>query len=586
MNMTGKKILPAYPVGENDFTDAEKAAQRKNADCLNKEIKNAILDGNNYLKVPCGVYRFNNSAVEKPLTIDRADGLTIDFSESMIYSEDANAEAILLRNCKNVAIKNFMADYDPLPYIQGTIREIDSVSKTVTVEFDDGYTQPDDDWEKNAGGVMKFIYFSPDGKKMISSAEKYYTYYTTLAVQNGERSLVKIGERVYKIRLSRDYIFSPNTPVTVGCRVAIPWRRARTVFLFGCENVTVESAQIYAAPGYCLNEVYGNGGNVYRKISILRRPGTGRLISTNADCFHSSCMQRGPVVENCSFSYSSDDFINIRGYFNVVTETGKDYLEIAAPSPYGDYGDNRTFRIGDRLEFFKFTDTEFINIAELKVKSVQDITKEKGNPQLGDISKKMNESTGAKIRSGLQIKILKVTFCGDISPIEQYAMCYSPNLCGGGAVIRGNDFSDGYARGMIIRCRGAKIFSNKITDVAQSAIVLYGSAEELEPFVPDNCTVEKNTIDNANIQGSFGICNSAITISAKQFVSDDLSYHGDNVNVRENHISNSGDYSIAVNMYNNAVITDNIISNGQCRSNKDDDILIINSVADVRDNGG
>ncbi len=28
MNMTGKKILPAYPVGENDFTDAEKAAQK------------------------------------------------------------------------------------------------------------------------------------------------------------------------------------------------------------------------------------------------------------------------------------------------------------------------------------------------------------------------------------------------------------------------------------------------------------------------------------------------------------------------------------------------------------------------------
>ncbi len=104
--------------------------------------------------------------------------------------------------------------------------------------------------------------------------------------------------------------------------------------------------------------------------------------------------------------------------------------------------------------------------------------------------------------------------------------------------------------------------------------------------MPDNCTVEKNTIDNANIQGSFGICNSAITISAKQFVSDDLSYHGDNVTVRENHISNSGDYSIAVNMYNNAVIIDNIISNGNCRSNKDDDILIINSVADVRDNGG
>lgn len=198
----------------------------------------------------------------------------------------------------------------------------------------------------------------------------------------------------------------------------------------------------------------------------------------------------------------------------------------------------------------------------------------------------MHESTGAKIRSGLQIKILRVTFYGDISQIGRYEVCYSPNLCGGGAVIRGNDFSVGYGRGMIIRCHNAKISSNKIADIAQSAIVLYGAAEELEPFIPNNCTVEKNIIDNANVQGSYGICNSAIAISTKQFVSDNLSYRGDNVTVRGNHISNSGDYSIAVSMYNNAVITDNIISNGHCRSNKDDDIIIINSAADVRDNGG
>lgn len=555
--MTGYAVHgAAYP--DDALQTDNIAAERSAAAALNEAISECVENKVSEFVIPEGNYRFNNDVTDG-FVLNGAENLTIDCSNAIFYSEKPK-ELIVLKNCKNVTLKNFKLDYNPLPYLQGTLTGTDKENRTLTVEFDsDGYTLPDDTWNNASGSLMKFIYFSPDGKELISSRAEYDKTFLEW-VAEGTDKFTQIDANTYKIKLSesRGYIFSENSPAGKGVRFAIPWRRSRAVFLFGCENVTIENADIYAYPGYCFNEVYGNGGNVYRNINVVRRPGTDRLLSGNADTLHSSCMVRGPVVENCTWEYAGDDFINIRGYYNVVLKNNGDSLYIAVPWPYGNYGDNQTFGEGDELEFLKYTSAEFKKTASAGVVKIEESGMTVTDAELAESFKNTN---GTAIRTGLPMKVLKVTFDGDISGVPEYSLCFSRNRCGGGAVIRNNRFSDNLSRAVLIRGDNAVIIGNTISRTGTASIVIKGDANELEAGLPDNAVIKQNHIYYANnLGGTYDSYRSAAIIAnLSQANSRDTTYRGRGIDISDNYIYGCGAYAISMKMYEDSAVYNNKI---------------------------
>jgi len=59
------------------------------------------------------------------------------------------------------------------------------------------------------------------------------------------------------------------------------------------EKVIFNSLSIYGSTNLAIHEQGGAGGNVYHNLKLIRRPGSNRLMVSNADGFHSSCTGTG-----------------------------------------------------------------------------------------------------------------------------------------------------------------------------------------------------------------------------------------------------------------------------------------------------
>src|SRR5258708_35472667 len=123
------------------------------------------------------------------------------------------------------------------------------------------------------------------------------------------------------------------------------------------------------------------GGMVLQNVSIVPGPRpagatTDRLVSTNSDGSHFITVERGPTIQDCTFANTSDDAVNVHGfYYYVVQKTApRRYLL----SPKWDIGlmagdaiescENVTFRSLGRTKIVQLTQRK---APELKAKIAQ-----------------------------------------------------------------------------------------------------------------------------------------------------------------------------------------------------------------------
>ena len=68
--------------------------------------------------------------------------------------------------------------------------------------------------------------------------------------------------------------------------------------------MTAVNVTIYARGNMGFLETAGEGGNVYRGVKIIRKPGSAGLMALNADGFHSSGVGVGPALEESEISFT------------------------------------------------------------------------------------------------------------------------------------------------------------------------------------------------------------------------------------------------------------------------------------------
>jgi hypothetical protein len=69
----------------------------------------------------------------------------------------------------------------------------------------------------------------------------------------------------------------------------------------------------------------GAGSMMLQKVSIVPGPRpkgatTDRLVSTNSDGSHFITVEQGPTIEDCAFANTSDDAVNVHGFYYYVVE--------------------------------------------------------------------------------------------------------------------------------------------------------------------------------------------------------------------------------------------------------------------------
>ena len=116
---------------------------------------------------------------------------------------------------------------------------------------------------------------------------------------------------------------NPSTlePVKTGERGGL------TYLVVNSSHVLTVDYTLHGGGTEAIVETGGNGPNTFRRVRVTRRPvnslagyGPVRLLASNADGFHSSCVVHGPTLEDSEFAFTGDDLLNIHSRIDIVLQ--------------------------------------------------------------------------------------------------------------------------------------------------------------------------------------------------------------------------------------------------------------------------
>jgi len=535
----------AYPPDIASWSDELKLAQRTAARKLVAHVAAAAKRGDTEFRIPPGHYRFNRHGPQH-FELCNVKDLIIDASGATFWFDGRfRTDSVNLVGCKNVTIRGLTVDYDPLPYAQGEIVMIDKTSKTVDMHIDSGFPLPDASWTKVVGKI-KAVFYGKD-RRMIEVRMDWV------------KTLEPLGDRVYRVSFKFSWIFEPiyKSDIKLGDRLCLPDRSMRMSFMSsGCERTTLEDITVYSCPQMAFTEVGGEGGHVYRRCKVIRRPGTKRLMACNADVFHSNTVRRGPTIEGCEFSHSGDDFVNIHGFFFMVHEQRSPTQLVLANQYQPD-----CYSIGSELSFYAFADLRPLGKAEVvKMTAI-------GDQDTFEACKRMPAELRKQHHNVRDFHPRNIyPYLVDLdAPVEtaKYDIVGCSYRAGNGAVVRNNYLHDGFTRGILLKCSHAVVEGNRIERDGMGSIAVAAERFWMEgPFVRDVVIRDNTIVDPGRMFLSHNWNTAklgAITVVSQAHVGLTRGCHNENVRIVGNRIVRPAACGIAVMNARDCVIEGNTI---------------------------
>lgn len=357
---------------------------------------------------------------------------------------DGFMEPISLRDCENVTLCGITVDHLRKPYSRGIIRDVKDVSedgsvKSCTVEFDS-----DCPIEETSPRALR---------------RKFYD-------AELERELVPdVEDSEYVDRHHIKYIFSS----AAGLRDGVEFYTVHTyhsrpaVLIENAKNITLEDVTIHSQPGM---GVVGNRSEdiTLRRLSVV--PSIGHHYSTNTDGTHFTSMKGLLRIEDCTFEYQGDDFVNVHNYYHAIVSREADNICcMQEKTPDGTHAQSLDYPDeGDTLELTNRLTMELIDT--FRVVSC--------TPMADDwmcrveLDHALPECTDGLLLSDVtRLPRLEVVGC--------HALCH-------------------HARSILIKTRDVLIEGNTFRDVRGSAIHVAPEAHWYEGVSPANVVIRNNRI--------------------------------------------------------------------------------------------
>ena len=242
------------------------------------------------------------------LRVRGAKDLVIEGVGTTLVFADKDGTTWSFDSCRNITLRGFTIDYDPLPFVQGRITGRSKDGKQYDFTVCDGYPG----LSKEDSGLYRQAYiFEPDRPRWKPWVPDLYA-----------RQVEIIDER--HGRFIMGYVPKYHDLIEVGDRIVLTIRSGSAIRMNDCENVRIEDVTFLAAPGCAYLGRYMRGDNYYRYTIKPGPPPPGatesRLVSTCADGLNIAFATKGPTIEDCRFSFMGDDSVNLHGVTFVVVD--------------------------------------------------------------------------------------------------------------------------------------------------------------------------------------------------------------------------------------------------------------------------
>jgi uncharacterized protein (TIGR03437 family) len=246
--------------------------------------------------------------------LNSASNLQLNFQNSDLRFAFSNVSAIECINCASVMLENFSIDYQQLPFTQVTVASVNAAAKSFAYQTIPGYQDPSG---FNANRA-------PDG----SDAIYMFIFRNGVPIQQVGRLTASrpVSGGVISISDVNDPWATPTalSAVQPGDTIVFSDRSGPPALnIVNGQNVAVEGVSIYASGQIGMYFGRTNGATADR-VQVIPRPGTTRLISTNADGIHTSFALGPNIFTNNIVRRTCDDALAIADSWlaTVTTVTG------------------------------------------------------------------------------------------------------------------------------------------------------------------------------------------------------------------------------------------------------------------------
>ncbi len=388
-----------------------------------------------------GTYNINNEwslYAIKNITI-KGQGVN-----TAIVITNPKSKGLSLPLTSNVIIKNLSLDYNPLPFTQGTITA--KTSTTFDVEFASGFPLPTDSHFVDAAAHWGAIMESSMPRPKWGSPSVVYVGTWTLvsgrtyraAATTAELSYMAVNDRF--IIIARDY--------------------GSVIQIAGSNNTKLDGVTVYSSPGAAVLTGDCNGVRAVG-LQVRIKPGSTRIMSTNADGFHCGNDRGHPIVDSCYFEGMMDDGVNIYGSALVI--------QTVISSTQAVLTNTHLLKQNDYVEIYNVQNGTIIS---------------------GAMVSSINGST--------------VTFDRSIAGLAAGLQVYDVDSSGRYAQIVNNTFNRYRGRGVVMKAHDSIIAGNSIFEVSHNGIFIGDETPANEGPAPQNVTVADNVIDSVGYASHIG----------------------------------------------------------------------------------
>jgi len=236
------------------------------------------------------------------LVLDRVSGLTIDLQGSDIYLLNSFTVGIYLNGCEGVTLTNFTIDYVQLPFTQVRLSGVNPATGTLSYETIPGWSTPAS--LRSPSGSTNYWAIVLRGGSPIPNASRL-----PLTQPTSSSTLQVIRDTTPWTQPAVLRTYQPGDIIVVTLRDG-----EATILTEGGGGNVVSGVDIYASGAIGLHLDSASNSTV-NKVRVLPRPGTDRLISTNADGIHLSYIQNNNSVQLCYVALTMDDGIALNSPF-------------------------------------------------------------------------------------------------------------------------------------------------------------------------------------------------------------------------------------------------------------------------------
>lgn len=423
-------------------------------------VQQAVNEGKTQITIPAGSYRLAPVGNEKCVwTLRGAKNLRID-AQGVTMVATKLTRALELRDCSQVEIHGLSIDYDPLPFTQGTITEIDPENHWIDIKLHAGYP-------RKAYARIDLI----DPTTRMRKRGMPFLWGTTAEL--GGEDIVRVSLKNIGVNAARGDLASLSTGADNG---GIP--HAMTIET--CARILLENFTIHSAPGMGILECDGEGKSSYRKCRIVPGPrpvgaSEDRLLSSSWDAMQTKTVRDGPLVEHCEISHAGDDSWSVQSSdFLVVAKKGNS--AVLACRDGGTTGP----QVGDRL-------TKSLRDKKVIVLTRNDVTLKQ--PHISkEVEKQLAQAPAYSSWSCSQ-KAIAITVEGEF-PYDIGEAVYCPDRQANGFIFRANKIT---SPGRILIKASNGLIENNECISSHAGVTICPELPDTGAFGIENVLIRGNT---------------------------------------------------------------------------------------------